>query len=60
MRGLHAYNKYNDKSTGATDFGDGRPLPEDSTINSLIYLCVSINFIETWINALAKKIVALL
>ena len=54
MCGLYAYNKDNDNSTDATDFGGGRPLPEYSTINPLIYPCVSINFIGTWSNILGK------
>ena len=55
MCGLHAYNKENDKSTYATDFGVRIPLPDDSKRVSLVYLCVSINFIYTWINVLAHN-----
>ena len=49
---LHAYRKENDKSSDATNFGGGRPIPYNSTRISLVYLCVSINFIETWLNIL--------
>ena len=31
MCGLHAYDKENYQSTGATNFGGGRPIPNDST-----------------------------
>ena len=55
MCGLHAYQKHNDKSTDATNFDSGRPLPDYSIINTLVYLCVSIKFIDTWINALATN-----
>ena len=51
---LNAYDKENDNSTNATNFGGGRPMPDDSTSVSLVSLCVSINFIETWINVLSK------
>ena len=37
------------------NFGGGRPLPEDYTINSFVYICVSINFIDTWTNLLANN-----
>ena len=53
--GIHDYNK-KDKSNDAPNFGGGRPLPEYSIINPLVSICVSINFMDTWINALAKKI----
>ena len=53
MCGLHAHEKQNDRSTDATKFGGGIPLPEDSTIKPLVYICVSINFMETWLNNLA-------
>ena len=52
---LHADDKNIDKSTDVTIFGSGRPLPEYSKINPLISLCVSINFIDTRLNALAKN-----
>ena len=53
MCGLHAHEK--NKSTNATQFGGGRPQPKYSTINHLVYLCVSINFIEIWINDLSNN-----
>ena len=56
MCGLHAYYKENDKSTDEKHFCGGRPIPDDSTKVSLVYLCVSINFIDTWPNVLAKQI----
>ena len=56
MCGLHAYDKKYYKSTDATSFGSGNPLPEYSTINYFIYLCVSINFIETWLKTLTDNI----
>ena len=49
---LHAYNKENDTSTDATYFVGGRTLTEYYTIDSLIYLCVGINFIDNWLNVL--------
>ena len=55
MCALHAYDKNNYNLTDETNFGDERPLPEDSTINHIISLCVSINVIYTWLVALANK-----
>ena len=52
MCGLRAYDKQNDKLTYAKKIGSVRPLPEYSEINPLIYLCVGINFIYTWLNSL--------
>ena len=54
MCGLHAYDKYSYNLTDLTDFVSGRPLLEDSTINHIISFHVSINCIDTWLNALAK------
>ena len=54
MCGLHAYDKK--MISQQKNFGNGRPLPEYSTINSIIYLCVSINSIYTWLNASEKKL----
>ena len=51
---LHVYNKQNDKSNYKRNFGGEIPLPAVSTINPPIFLCVSINFIYTWVNDLAK------
>ena len=45
MFGLHAYYKQREMSTDAMSFGVRTPPPEYSTINYLIYLRVSINFI---------------
>ena len=56
MCGLHAYKKRNYKSTGATYFHDVRPLPENSSVNPLVSVFVRINFIDTWISTLDKKI----
>ena len=53
---LHAYDKRKYKSTGATYFHGGRLLSEYSSVNPIIYICVTINFIETWINTLDKNI----
>ena len=53
---LTCLRQKNDKSTDEKNFGNGRPLPEYSTINSIIYLCVSINSIYTWLNASEKKL----
>ena len=53
MCGFNAYNKENDKSTDATNFGGGTPLLEYSTTYPLFYFCVRINFIYTWLNVLA-------
>ena len=46
----------NDKSMDATNFGGGIFLPEYSKINPPIYLCVSINSIDAWIQTLEKFI----
>ena len=54
MFGLHAHDKKKYMSTNTTKFGGGRPLPEYSKINPLVYLCVINNFIDNSINALAK------
>ena len=55
MCGLHAYNKINDKSTDATSLDGTRPLPQYYKIGSLIYLCVSFNFINTWLKVSANN-----
>ena len=55
MCGLHAYDKNNDRSTDATNFGGGRPLPEDSTMDPLIFFLFSIEFIDTCFNALEES-----
>ena len=52
--GIYTYDKENDKSTDATNFGGGRPIPYDSTKISLVSIFSGINFIDTWINVLAK------
>ena len=57
MCGLHAYNKENNNSTDETDFGGGRPLPDDSTTGSLVFLCVSINIIDNLISVLLNNFV---
>ena len=54
---LHAYDKNNDKSTDAKKIDGGIPLPSDSTINPLASLCVGINMLDTWINALENNFV---
>ena len=41
----------NDNPTESTNFGVRMRLTEDYTINLIVYLCVSINFIETCLNA---------
>ena len=56
MCGLHSYYKHKDKSTGATYFHGVWPLPEYSSVNPLISLFVTINFIDTWIKILDKSI----
>ena len=56
MCGLHTYDKLKDISTGATYLCGGRPLPEYSNVVSLVSLCITIPFIDTWINILDKKI----
>ena len=55
MCGLHAYKKNNDKSTNATKCFVERFLPADSKRNPLGCLCVIINLIDTWPNALETK-----
>ena len=56
MHGLYAYDKCKDKYTCATYFHGGWTLPEFSNVNPFIYLCVTINFIDAWINTLDKNI----
>ena len=56
MRGLHADDKKNDKSTDVTNFGGGSPIPYDSTTISLVSILVCINLIYTWLTVLGKKI----
>ena len=56
MCGLHVHNKINYKSTGATYFYSDRPLPEDPSIYSFVYICVGIKFIDIWINKSDKNI----
>ena len=46
----------NSKSTGAKNFGVGRPIPEDSTTVFLVHIFVGINFIDTWLNNLTRKL----
>ena len=43
------------KSTDVTKLGGGRHLQKYSTINPLVSICVSINFIDTCLNTLATK-----
>ena len=45
----------NDKSTDAMSFRGKRPLPEISTLNYLISLCVGINFIDTWLRTVVYE-----
>ena len=46
MCDLHAYDNKNDKSTDATNFGGGIPIPDDSTKISLVSIFSVINFIS--------------
>ena len=55
--GLYSYNKQNDNSTDATNFGGVIHLPEYYTMNNHVYLCVIINFIDTWLNTLTNNCV---
>ena len=52
---LTCIRQKNYKSTDATKFGDGRPLPEYSTIYCHISLFIDINFIDTWLNTFANN-----
>ena len=52
MYGLYSHDKENDKSDDETDFGGVRPLLENYTTDSIVYHCVSINFIDSWLNVL--------
>ena len=56
MCGLHAYIKRKDRSTGATYFHGGQLLPEDSNVNPIYSLCVTIKFIDTYVNTLYNNI----
>ena len=55
MCGLYAYDKENDNSTDATNFGDVIPIPDDYNKFYLVSLCLSINFTYTWINVLENN-----
>ena len=52
MCDLHGYEKTMKGQMMQKNFGGGIPLSEEYTINPLVYLCVSIKFIETWLNVL--------
>ena len=56
MCGLHDYDKDKENSTGTTYLHGGHPLPEDSNVNPLIYLCVTITFIGSCSNTLDRNI----
>ena len=51
---LQAYDKENDESTDAKEFGGRRPIPNDYSTIFLVSICVTVNFIYTWINVLAS------
>ena len=42
-------------SNDATKFGGGRPIPDYSNTTSLVYICVGVNFIDTWLNVFANN-----
>ena len=56
MSVLYSYSHRKEQSTGATYFYGGQPLPSDSNVILIIYLCVTMNFIETWIKKLNRNI----
>ena len=56
MCGSYTYDLRKENSTGKKYFYGGRPLQNDSNIIPLISLCVTLIFIDTWINTLYKKI----
>ena len=49
---FHTYNKLHETFSVKMIFGNGRPLPDDSTIVFLDSLSVSTNFIDTLLKAL--------
>ena len=53
---LHANDKPNYKSTGATYFYSDRPVTEYLSVSIFVSLCVTINFIGIWIKTLDKNI----
>ena len=55
MCGLHAYGKLHGDLSGEMRFCGGITLPDDSTIDSLECISVRINFIDTWLKALASN-----
>ena len=56
MSGFYAYDQHEEKLTGATYFHGGSPLPNNSNVIAIVSICVTINFIDDWINALDKNI----
>ena len=52
---LQTYGKQNDKSNDEIIFGGGIPLPEYSILGYLVFLCVILNFINTWLKALESN-----
>ena len=52
MCGLHTCEKLHEILFNEMIFGGGRPLSDDSTIDSLIYISSRTKFIETWLKSL--------
>ena len=52
---LHTYGKLNDRSIDKTIFCSEITLPENYTIDYLIYFCFVLNFIDTWLKALENN-----
>ena len=55
MCGLHTYDKLYDNSCNSISSMGRITLPEDSTFDYLVYLCVSLNFIDIWFNYLENN-----
>ena len=55
MCGLYYYENIKERSTGAMDFYGGQPLPINSNVITPIFSCVTIYFINAWINTLDRN-----
>ena len=55
MCGLYAHKNQNYDPTYETIFSSKRPLPNDSTKKSLVFLYVGLNFINTCLKVLANN-----
>ena len=57
MEGLPTYYRLHDNLSGEINFGIGIALSYDCTIDSLVSICVSLKFIDTWLKYLSTNFV---